>query len=227
MTVYGSRTGLIQAALTIQDRLRNRYPCGDMDRKIRVQVIGGADVAYAGDTGIGVVAVLSFPELEPIGHAITVRKVQFPYIPGLFAFRELPFYMAAYEKLGVFPDLLMVNGHGYAHPCRFGLACQAGAVLEVPTIGIAARPLLGEATMPGNGIGACSPLMEGREPIGMLVRTSARGKPVFVSGGYMTDLRYAVEMTLASSPGERIPVPIRAADRLARTYRSSFLPSEK
>jgi deoxyribonuclease V len=227
MTVNSHDTTLIKAAISIQDQLRNRYPCGEMGKEIGVEVIGGADAAYAGDTGIGVIAVLSFPELEPIGHATAVRKVQFPYISGLFAFRELPLYLAAYEKLGVFPDLLLINGHGYAHPRRFGLACHAGASLGVPTIGIAARPVIGKATMPGNREGACSPLMAGRELVGMVVRTTVKRRPVFVSAGFRTDLRYAVEMTIASSAGERIPLPIQAADRLARAYRKRYVPLEK
>lgn len=214
---------LMEAALRIQDQLKPRYPCGRMTREIRVRVIGGADAAYAGDTGIGVIALLSFPELRPVGHAVAVRKVQFPYISGLFAFRELPLYLAAYEKLGIRPDLLLVNGHGYAHPRRFGLACHAGAALGVPTIGVAARPAVGRSDPPGDWRGACSPLTEEGEVVGMAVRTRVPGRPVIVSAGFRTDLRYAVEMTLASSTGGRMPLPLQAADRLARAYRNTYL----
>jgi deoxyribonuclease V len=214
---------LIEAALRIQAQLSTRYPCSRMTREIRVRVIGGADAAYAGDTGIGVIALLSFPGLRPVGHAVSVRKIQFPYISGLFAFRELPLYLAAYEKLGTLPDLLLVNGHGYAHPRRFGLACHAGATLGVPTIGVAARAAVGKAASPGNWKGACSPLTDGKEVIGMAVRTRVPGRPVIVSAGFRTDLRYAVEMTLTSAAGERMPLPLQAADRLARAYRNSCL----
>jgi deoxyribonuclease V len=214
---------LREAALRVQEQFKTRYPCGRMTGEIRVRVIGGADVAYAEDTGIGVIALLSFPELRPVGHAVVVRKVLFPYISGLFAFRELPLYLAAYEKLGIRPDLLLVNGHGYAHPRRFGLACHAGAALGVPTIGVAARPAVGRVDPPKNWRGASSPLTEGGEVVGMAVRTRVPGRPVIVSAGFRTDLPYAVEMTLASSTRGRMPLPLQAADRLCRTYRNTYL----
>jgi deoxyribonuclease V len=222
MIPLGCNNDLVRNARAVQNKLKAKHPCGRKGREIRVTAIGGADASYDGDTGIGVIAVLSFPGLRPIGHTVSVRKVLFPYVPGLFAFRELPLYLAAYEKLGVYPDLLLVNGHGYSHPKRFGLACQAGAQLDTPTIGIASRLLCGRAVPPGPKEGSFSPVTDGQETIGMSVRTREGKKPIFVSAGYQTDLRFAVEMTLASTAAERIPLPIRAADSLARAYRRNL-----
>jgi deoxyribonuclease V len=223
MMLLDHDTDLIRKARSFQDQVKAKYPCGRQGGKIRVRAIGGADAAYSGDTGIGVIAVLSFPGLRPIGYAVSVRKVLFPYLPGLFAFREAPLYLAAYEKLGVYPDLLLVNGHGYSHPGRFGLACHAGVLLDIPTIGIAARLLCGSSVPPGPEKGSCSPVNDDEETIGMSVRTREGKRPIFVSAGYMTDLRFAVEMALASTAAVRIPLPIRAADSLAREYRRNLL----
>jgi deoxyinosine 3'endonuclease (endonuclease V) len=43
--------------------------------------------------------------------------------------------------------------------------------------------------------------------------------PVFVSAGYLTDLPYAVEMTLACLAGERLPQPLHDAHLLSQQYR--------
>jgi len=209
---------LIRNARAIQDRLRARYSCGVRGREISVKIIGGADAAYSGDTGIGVIALLSFRDLEPIGHAVAVRKVLFPYVPGLFGFREVPLYLAACEKLGLLPDLLFVNGHGFSHPRRFGLACHTGSLLGIPTIGIASRLLCGRAALPGPEQGSSTAVTDNGETIGMSVRTKAGSKPVVISAGYLTDLPYVVEMTLACLTGNRLPQPLHAADKLSRWY---------
>lgn len=213
---------LIHYARLIQDRMRKRYGCGGDLSPAGIRIVGGADASYAGEYGIGVLALLSFPGLEPIGHAFAVRIPLFPYIPGLFAFRELPLLLSAFEKLPVAPDLLFVNGHGYAHPKRFGMACHAGAVLGVPTIGIASRPPEGHAAAPGPTRGSYAPIKAGEEVLGMAVRTKDYVKPVYVSAGYRTSLSYAIRMVLDTSDKTRFPVPIQAADRLAGQYRDLF-----
>jgi deoxyribonuclease V len=216
----GSGTGsLIVAARAIQLRMRDRCGCGQEGYPAGIRIIGGADAAYAGETGIGVVALFSYPELELIEHAFAVRRVMFPYVPGLFAFRELPICLAACEKLTTSPDLLVFNGHGYAHPQRFGMACHAGALLGIPTIGVASRPLSGHSADPGRSRGSCAPIKVGEETVGMAVRTREGSRPVYVSGGYRTGLSFAVEVTLAAARDRRMPVPVHAADFLARGYR--------
>jgi deoxyribonuclease V len=219
----GNTCDLVRNALVVQNRLRVKFSCGKKVRKIGITVIGGADAAYSGDTGIGVISLLSFPGLKPIGYATSVRRVLFPYIPGLFAFRELPLYLAAYEKLGIYPDLLLVNGHGYAHPRRFGLACQVGAFLDLPTIGIAARSLCGSCRPPGIEVGSCEPVTDLGETIGAVIRTSKGRRPVFVSGGFRTDLPFAIRMTMVSLDGGHIPLPLLAADMISKMYRKHIL----
>ncbi|NYT06814.1 MAG: endonuclease V [Methanomicrobiales archaeon] len=199
--------------------MRDRCRCGQGDIPSPLRIIGGTDAAYTGQKGIGVVALYTFPGLEPVEYAVAVRHLLFPYVPGLFAFRELPICLAACEKLTTGFDLLMVNGHGYAHPQRFGMACHAGALLGVPTIGIASRPLSGRSGQPGRARGSCSPLMDRGEVVGMAVRTREGSRPVYVSAGYDTDLSFAVEITLAAARDRTMPLPLHGADRLAREYR--------
>ena len=52
--------------------------------------------------------------------------------------------------------------------------------------------------------------------IGVVLRTRARVRPLFVSVGHRIGLETAVELVLAAAPRYRLPEPIREADRLTR-----------
>ncbi len=213
---------LLAGARAVQFRMRQRCGCGQGGSPPGIRIIGGADAAYSGEYGIGVIALFTYPGLEPVEHAVSIRRVLFPYVPGLFAFRELPLCLAAWEKLGTPADLLIFNGHGYAHPERFGMACHAGALIGVPTFGVATRPLIGRNVDPARSRGSRAPLLDGEEIIGMAVRTREGSRPVYISAGYRTGLTYAVTVTLSAARDQTMPVPLHAADLLAREYRRKF-----
>ena len=68
-------------------------------------------------------------------------------------------------------DLIVCDGHGLAHPRRFGLACHLGVALDIPTIGCGKTRLTGEETVPGPARGAFTPLLDGAEvPVAVRVR---------------------------------------------------------
>jgi len=216
---------LQQAARSVQDQMRARSGCGRFPFVPgHIATIAGADAPYRGWFGTGVVIVLTFPDLPPLCHAYANRVTTFPYLPGLFGFRELPVIMAAFEKLPCLPDILLLDGHGYAHPRRFGYACQAGVALGIPTIGVAKRPLIGKYTLPGHIRGSTSEVIDDGEVIGIAVKTQTGVRPVYVSAGYRTDIDGAVRITHAAGGRHRIPEPLRIADILARRYRDHFFP---
>lgn len=190
------------------------------DRFGEISTVAGIDLAFprtpSGDVlGRAALVVLRLPDLKVIEEQVVERPVSFPYVPGLLSFRESPVALAAFEALAYRPDLLVVDGHGLAHPRRFGIACHLGLLLDLPTIGCGKSILVGRATDPGPEAGSWTPLIYGGETIGAALRTKTRTKPVYVSIGHRVSLESAVDLVQRFNRGYRLPEPTRLADRLA------------
>jgi deoxyribonuclease V len=184
---------------------------------ISLRLIAGVDVSvnrYA-KTGTAAVVVLSYPEMEIVETGLVTKQVEFPYVPGLLSFREAQLILAAFEKLKVTPDLVIVDGQGIAHPRRIGLASHLGLCLGIPVIGCAKSRLIGEYEEPENEAGSYTELRDNDEVIGAVVRTKAGVKPVYVSIGHLIDLPSAVRMMLGCCRGYRLPEPTRLAHMAA------------
>jgi deoxyribonuclease V len=184
-----------------------------------IRHVAGADAAYDQDTIYAAVVVMRFPGLEVVEKTCTVHEVPFPYIPGLLSFREGPAILDAFSNLTIVPDLILINGHGYAHPKRFGLASHVGLVLDVPSIGVAQRLLTGSVALPGAARGSTELVLDNTEVIGMAVRTVPGTKPVFISAGHKVDLAQAVDIALKTTITHRITEPVWQADQVSRQCR--------
>ncbi|WP_409490581.1 deoxyribonuclease V [Amycolatopsis sp. cmx-11-12] len=211
------RPNTIAEAIEIQEALR-----GLVDREDRcpqqILTVTGLDVAY--DEGSGLIAAaavtLETADFRVVEKRTVVSEVSFPYEPGLFAFRELPPLLDALRALDHTPDLLVCDGHGLAHPRRFGLACHVGVVTGLPTIGVGKTRFIGEHGEPGRERGAKEPLVDDGEVVGMVLRTQDGVKPVYVSVGHKISLDNACRQVLRLSPAFRQPETTRQADRLCR-----------
>jgi deoxyribonuclease V len=187
------------------------------------KLIGGIDCAFSrdGEKIIAGVVVLKKPDLALVETTNAVRKVTFPYIPGLLSFREAPVCIAAVEKLKNKPDLFIIDGQGIAHPRRLGLAAHLGLFFDKPTIGCAKSRLVGVYNEPGLKKGAHALLKDKQdsrstqlETIGAVLRTRTNVKPVFVSVGNKCSLEDAIEITLNCAVKYRLPEPTRLAHQL-------------
>ncbi len=204
-----------RAAIALQARaagwVETRDRCGPIRR------VAGLDAGFedSGHTTRAAAVLLSYPDLEPIAERVVREPTRFPYLPGLLSFREAPALIEAVRSLPRPPDLLLCDGHGRAHPRRFGIACHLGLALDLPSIGVGKSLLVGEhAPLPG-ARGARRVLRHRGETIGCALRTRAGVKPVYVSCGHRVSLATALGLVLACAPRYRLPEPIRAADRLA------------
>jgi deoxyribonuclease V len=117
--------------------------------------------------------------------------------------------------------VLLLDGQGYAHPRRLGLACHAGIWLDVPTVGVAKSRFVGRHREPGRRRGCRVRLVDRGEVIGSVLRTRDGVKPVYVSRGHRSDLESAVRLVLRCGRGFRLPEPTRQAHRFVNEIRRS------
>src|ERR671910_138694 len=185
-----------------------------------VRYVAGADVSTQGDRAYATVAVLDFPGLSVVEVQGFEAPLEFPYVPGLLSFREIPSVAGALEQAETAVDALILDAQGLAHPRRMGLASHLGLFLDVPTVGCAKSRLVGGHEEPGVEKGSATDLVHRGEVVGRVVRTREGVSPVFVSVGNGIDPESAVRLVLACCTRYRLPESTRrahdAANRLRR-----------
>ena len=183
-------------------------------------LIAGVDVSVKGSSCRAAIVVLEQPGQALKDVAVVEQAVGWPYVPGLLAFREIPPILAAWKKLTLCPDVIMIDGHGRAHPKRFGLACHLGVLLQIPTLGVAKRRYVGQFGVPGLEKGSMSDLTDPKtgEMLGAVVRTRTKVSPVFVSTGHNVSLDEVIALTLQCAVRFRLPEPTRQAHLESRRW---------
>jgi len=203
-------------ARNIQETLRLRVSLNNDFKK--PELIAGIDVGYDNARGLAHASIVVMPltTLNPTQQVQAFVPVDFPYIPGLLSFREIPAILAALAQLSPMPDILMVDGQGIAHPRRLGIASHLGVLVNMPTIGVAKSRLTGRFAMPGATKGDISPLMAGKERIGTVLRTRDNIAPLFISPGHRVDIPTSLAITLQCLTRYRLPEPTRLADKYSK-----------
>ncbi|MBC8277803.1 MAG: deoxyribonuclease V [FCB group bacterium] len=194
------------------------------EKSITPNLIAGCDVSseWHGNTLFAAVVIMSFPDFRIIEIATASAQADFPYIPGLLSFREMPVLLKAWAKIENKPDLVFCDGSGLIHPRFFGLACHLGLWLNLPTIGAAKNLLCGTCAEPGNDKGAFSPVTHKNIIAGSAVRTRTGVKPVYVSPGNLISVDSATTAVLQTSSRYRLPEPVRAAHKAANEARRQY-----
>jgi len=175
--------------------------------------IGGVDVSAQRKTvtARAAIVILSYPDLEVVEFQVAEDSISFPYVPGYLSFRELPLVLAACRKVSVIPDLILVDGHGIAHPRGFGLASHLGVLLDIPTMGCAKSRLCGSHPLLPAEAGAYVDLIDGGKTVGAALRTRAGASPMYISIGHKIDLPAAIYWAIRCCRGHRLPEPCRLA----------------
>lgn len=213
----------IPEATHLQHKLRKRVDIAERERSIAL--IGGADISlnlYSATIYAGII-LLSFPALKPVGWSLVKSETHFPYVPGYLAFREVPALVAAWEQLPHKPDVLVVDGHGIAHPRRMGIATHFGVVTGQPSLGCAKKLLTGNYEMPDTDAGASTPIWHGAEQIGHAFRSKRNTAPVFVSPGHLVGMENSLAIIRQCVGKYRIPAPTRLAHELVNRFRKGEL----
>src|SRR3712207_960096 len=158
-------------ARRLQGELTSRVVAGPALDLGGVRHVAGADVSTQGDRAYAVAVVLEFPSLSVVEVQGFEAALEFPYVPGLLAFREIPSVVGALKKVETAVDAVILDAQGLAHPRRMGLASHLGLFLEVPTVGCAKSVLVGKYEKPGVDKGSTSDLVHRGEVVGRVVRT--------------------------------------------------------
>ncbi len=201
----------LQAELSQQLILRDQFP-----KPLRS--IAGFDVGFEDDFAItrAAAVLLDADTLEVIDQQVARLPTCMPYIPGLLSFRELPALFAALAMLKHAPDLAFLDGHGIAHPRRLGIAAHFGVLTGLPSIGVAKKILVGTSVTNLHDMrGAFTPLRDGREQIGWLLRSKPGCLPLVISPGHKVAMASAPELVMRYVGTYRLPEPTRLADRIA------------
>jgi deoxyribonuclease V len=215
----------VSEAAVLQKELRNKLNL-ETPQDFTVNTIAGADISfnkYETTVYAGII-VLSFPALQPIAHSLVKTEVTFPYVSGFLAFREVPALLEAWQQLPQKPDVLVVDGHGIAHPRRMGIASHFGVLTGQPTIGCAKKILFGKYQPPPDIKGTYSYIQNKEEVLGAVLRTREKVKPVFISPGHKLSLQDSIDIILQSMGRYRIPEPTRRAHELVNAFRRGEVP---
>lgn len=177
------------------------------DKVKRPKLVGGADQAFLDDRIVSAIVVCG-SKMQPTEKVHSVQKAGLPYIPGLLAYREGPAILAAWKKLQLKPDMLLIDGQGIAHPRRAGLACYVGVKLGIPTIGVAKSRLCGEHQEPKRGR-ASKLFLEGRQ-VGWVLKPGT-GASLFISPGHLVSVKGSLRIVQECFRDHRLPEPLRLA----------------
>lgn len=210
----------VAEARAIQLRLREElilHPPPGFDPHL----VAGADLSIArfSRRGYAGIVVIEAETMATLAETSAAVDVEFPYVPGYLSFRELPALVAAWERLELRPDAVIFDGHGIAHPRRFGIACHGGLLFDLPSVGCGKSILVGRHGPLGQERGSTAELVHKGEVIGMAVRLRAGVKPVYVSPGHLMDLPTAVELVRRMSTRYREPETTRRSHRLVNEVR--------
>ncbi|MGE5892708.1 MAG: deoxyribonuclease V [bacterium] len=181
--------------------------------------IAAVDAAFTGNKVVAAACLFTFPDMIFIEESFAVRDILFPYVPGYLSFREGPAVVDALQKLKRWPDLIIFDGQGIAHPRGLGIASHIGVLLDAATIGCAKSRLVGDFKMPKKRKGSYEPLVYQGRTVGFVLRTREGVKPVFVSPGHNIDFADSLRIVLSCTGIYRIPEPLRQADALSRTLK--------
>ncbi|NOZ59551.1 MAG: endonuclease V [Euryarchaeota archaeon] len=201
----------------VQKRLSRRVVLEDGFEE--VERIAGVDAAYSEDACFAAAVVVELKTLRTVEEKTAMQKVHVPYIPGFFAFREMGAVIKALRRLRSGYDLLMVEGHGIAHPSGCGFASHLGVLLRRPSIGVAKRLLCGSVRGTPSPERPAEVVLNGKV-VGYAVKSG--GRVIYVSPGNMVSLTTALEVVKRTTLGHALPEPVRRAHLLAARARRGY-----
>lgn len=173
-------------------------------------IVIGLDVAYSKHVAAGA-AVVFDNNLKKIVNSVTLLKeIESEYIPTFFQLREGPILIDLLQKINA-RGIILIDGNGILHPRRFGLASYIGVKMNVPTIGVAKKLLLGSL---GPRIASSAEVIHEGEVLGRVLWLNEK-RPLYVSIGHRVSIETAVKVVMDSAT-DGYPEVLRRAHSLAK-----------
>lgn len=186
----------------------------------QIEYLGGCDQAFIGNKVISAVVVLKKDTLEMVEKKYAVAEAPIQYIPGFLSYRESPAVVEAVAKLQQKPDVLFVDGNGILHPRRIGIASHIGILLDMPTVGIAKKLLLGEEKD--------GKVVFEDEKRAAVLKTKEHAKPIYVSPGHRVSLRTALELVKnCMVEKHKMPEPLHEAHKYSNKVKKRMMEKEE
>lgn len=207
-----------EQAVHWQLRLRQRIRFCPLEGR-KLQRITALKAMTDSHQALAVAITVDMENWSIVDKTFTTLPLTFPYISGLYAFSVLPAMMEAFARLNSRGDVIIVEGHGFAHPRRFGLACHLGVALDAPTMGCARNLVTGTLRPLAREAGRFTEIMDGEDVIGLAYRSQTGVKPIYLSVGHRMDQEGVLRVTTACISRFRMPEPLRLADKTLREYR--------
>lgn len=209
-----TRLRSVQKSIALKNVIEDRF-----EKPIRR--IAGVDVAYDNLNAYVAVVVMELPNFNVVEKTVYKGRVTMPYVPTLLCFREGPLILRALKNVREYFQVLMIGGHGIAHPFKCGLATYVGVLSGRPSIGVSNKPL-GRCVcrIPENPL-EYEPIMLDGQIVGYCIRPRNRANPIYVSPGSFISLETTLEISLKSFGYYRTPEPLRLAHIIANEAKRS------
>ncbi len=166
---------------------------------------------------IAVAALFEYPSMNMISYKYIIDNIEIPYIPGLLAFREAPYYIKMLKKMRF--DIILVDGHGIAHPRFLGIAAHVGLVLDKPSIGVAKKKLYGDIKKINGKLLIVD--KKTNRTIGVVIES--RNRKIYVSPGHRISVLTAASFVKTLLKGYYLPLPLHITDRLTKELKKKYI----
>jgi len=185
------------------------------DKFEKIKTVAGVDQTFTKEEVISGIVVCNYKDLKLIEKKYAIVKAKFPYVSGLLTYRESPAIVEAFNKLENKPDILIVDGNGILHPRRIGMASHVGILLDMPTIGVAKKLIVGE-------VKEGTIYME-KEARGYELITREHSRPIYVSPGNNVSLKTSLEIVKKCiKVPHKLPEPLHLAHRYANKVKKKL-----
>jgi len=180
-----------------------------------IKTIAGIDQAVMENKVVSAIVVCD-KELKVKEKKYAVAQARMPYKSGFLFYREGPAAIEAFNALNEKPDVVIVSSNGILHPRRIGMASQLGVLLDVATIGIAKRLMLGEVQE--------GTIYVDKEARGYELKTREHSNPIYMSPGHNISLKTSLEtIKKCLKYPHKLPEPLHFAHQYVKKLRKELI----